>query len=240
LFNSYFDGLGVNDPGRALDFVAALDRQETDEVMFLQIGHGKILGQLVHARLDTSIDRLVVLAAASPRLRIALASAGALHAKLDDAQRARLAPCVDQQGWSALYRAREAATPEEDFASYALPDLARAWLDIADRSPLERDADDTWHRLVNAAWELPREDPERSLALIVEILKLDVPPALFGLLAAGMLEDLVPAEDGPIVDAIVAEAERNPRLRELLGGVWYRGVDPEVVSRLKAVSDARW
>jgi hypothetical protein len=56
-----------------------------------------------------------------------------------------------------------------------------------------------------------------------------------------MLEDLIPAEDGPVVEAVVAETARNPRFRHLLGGVWFYGMSPEVTEKLeKARESVRW
>ena len=44
-----------------------------------------------------------------------------------------------------------------------------------------------------------------------------------------------------MVDAVVAEAERNPKFRHLLGGVWFYGMSPEVTERLtKARGEVTW
>ncbi|MEZ0279374.1 MAG: DUF6869 domain-containing protein [Methylibium sp.] len=72
-------------------------------------------------------------------------------------------------------------------------------------------------------------------------LEIEANPNVLGLLAAGMLEDLIPSQDGAVVDAAVAEAARNPRFRHLLGGVWFYSVSPEVTEKLeKARGGERW
>jgi hypothetical protein len=48
-----------------------------------------------------------------------------------------------------------------------------------------------------------------------------------------VLEDLLPAENGPVVDEVVAEAERDHRFRHLLGGVWFSGLGEDVKARLE-------
>src|SRR6185437_15077542 len=76
LFDGYFDGLGERDPDRALDFIAALDRDEPDDALFMLLADRKILGQLVLFHLPKAIDPLCELARKSPRLRIALGLSG--------------------------------------------------------------------------------------------------------------------------------------------------------------------
>jgi hypothetical protein len=72
-------------------------------------------------------------------------------------------------------------------------------------------------------------------------LEIEANPNVLGLLAAGMLEDLIPSQDGAVVDAAVAEAARNPRFRHLLGGVWFSSMSPEVTEKLeKARGGERW
>jgi hypothetical protein len=80
--------------------------------------------------------------------------------------------------------------------------------------------------------DLISNDPLGALDLVKAILAIEDNPNVIGLLAAGMLEDLIPAEDSPVIDAVVAEAARNPKFRHLLGGVWFYGMSPEVTERL--------
>lgn len=75
-------------------------------------------------------------------------------------------------------------------------------------------------------------DPLRALELVTAIVAIEDNPNVLGLLAAGMLEDLLPVEDGPVIDAVVAEAERSPRFRDLLRGAWFSGLNANVVERL--------
>lgn len=237
LFDGYFDGLGERDPDRALDFIAALDRDEPDDALFMPLADRKILGQLVLFHLPKAIDPLCELARKSPRLRIALGLSGVPSGIDDIAMHDRLQAAVDEAGTRNLYAARDATAPLVDFSHLTLGELAEAWLTLSDRSPVEVWSDRAWLDLQEHVEHLLSDDPDRVLALIVAILNLDVPLPLFSLLAAGPLEDLIPEHDGPMVHAIVTAAEHNTRLRQLLGGVWCGGKDAGVVARLKAVTD---
>ena len=100
-------------------------------------------------------------------------------------------------------------------------------------SELDRQKDENWSALFDFQSELARNEPLKALDLVKAILAIEDNPHMLGLLAAGLLEDLLPAEDGPVVDAVVAEAERNPRFRHLLGGVWFSGLGEDVTARLE-------
>src|SRR5262249_55021690 len=66
-----------------------------------------------------------------------------------------------------------------------------------------------------------------------EIVRIEEHPALLGVLAAGLMEDLVVAHGTAMIDAIEAEARRNWRFRQMLGGVWVPSAEPAVAKRLK-------
>jgi hypothetical protein len=89
--------------------------------------------------------------------------------------------------------------------------------------------------------KLTEADPLKALDLVKAILEIEDNPNVLALLAAGMLEDLIPGQDGPVVDAVVAEAAGNPRFRHLLGGVWFYSMSPQVAEKLeKARGSERW
>ena len=89
--------------------------------------------------------------------------------------------------------------------------------------------------------DLAFNDPLGALDLVKAILAIEDNPNVLGLLAAGMLEDLIPEEDVPVIDALLAEAERDPRFRRLLGGVWFYGMSPQIAERIeKARGKVTW
>jgi hypothetical protein len=157
----------------------------------------------------------------------------------EDAKR-RLLAIADEdafRGWEESYKSRE--TP--DFAALEAREIAPLWIEINARSKLDREKDGHWSALFDYQCELVNNDPLKALDLVKAILAIEDNPHVLGLLAAGMLEDLIPAQDGPVVDAVVAEAERNPKFRHLLGGVWFSGMSDEVVARLeKARGNVTW
>jgi hypothetical protein len=109
------------------------------------------------------------------------------------------------------------------------------------RSDLDKEKDEHWSELFDFQSELVTNDPLEALELVKAILEIEDNPNVLGLLAAGLLEDLIPSQDSPVVDAVVAEAERNPRFRHLLGGVWFYSMSPEVAEKLeKARGGERW
>ncbi|MGH6866151.1 MAG: DUF6869 domain-containing protein [Methyloceanibacter sp.] len=123
--------------------------------------------------------------------------------------------------------------PSEEAAGFSSPEATDARLAYKERDGDSSALFDFQHELVN-------NDPLVALELKV-ILSIEDDPRMLAVLAAGMLEDLVPAEDGPVIDAVVAEADRDPRFRHLLGGVWFTSMSPEVVERLeKARGEIRW
>jgi hypothetical protein len=86
----------------------------------------------------------------------------------------------------------------------------------------------------------PQSSSRCALDLVKATLEIEDNPNVLRLLAAGMLEDLGPEEDGPVIDAVVAEAERNEKFRHLLGGVWFYGMSPEVTERLMKARGEAW
>jgi hypothetical protein len=128
---------------------------------------------------------------------------------------------------------RPPGPPPPDFASIPLDELAAARVEVRCRSDLERERDSIWHAMFDLQYELTCNDPLSALELVTAILRIEGNPVVLGLLVAGMLEDLIPEDDGPGVDAVVAAAARDPKLREILGGLWSYGINPEVTERLQ-------
>jgi hypothetical protein len=239
----YFDGLGHDDPERAVAFLEALLANEPDDALVALVAQQKLLGQLLHfngARVARSLQELAL---RQPRLRwlIGAATWSISGGMVEDADtKRRLLAIADRdafEAWEQRYRTRE--TP--DFAALPAAALAPLWVEIMSRSDLDKEKDEHWSALFDFQGKLSETDPLKALDPVKAILEIEDNPNVLGLLAAGMLEDLIPAQDGPVVDAVVAEADRNPRFKNLLGGVWFYSMSPEVAEKLeKARGGERW
>jgi hypothetical protein len=243
-FTLYFDRLSHETPERGIAFIEAALANEPDDEIVMLLAEGKVLGQLLVFHAGRVGSALQELALRQPRFRWLMGSKARSieNGMVEDPQiRRRLLAIADEPGYRA-WRAKMCTESEpRDFAALPLPELAAAWVEITSRSDLERERDDDWGAMFDLQQDLVGNDPLGALELVKAILEIEDNPNVLGLLAAGMLEDLIPEDDGPVVDAVVAEAERNPRFRYLLGGVWFYGMSPEVTERLeKAKGEVRW
>ncbi|MEZ5828358.1 MAG: hypothetical protein R3D30_12100 [Hyphomicrobiales bacterium] len=243
-FRMYFDGLAHDDPERAVAFVEAELAGEPDDAMVALVAEGKLLGQLLHFHGPRVATALQSLALRQPRLRWLLGAAAlSIEGGLVESAEAkrRLLAIADEAAyrtWREHYRA-DAETI--DFASLSVAELASLWVEVMNRSDVEKERDDNWSDLFDFQNELVSNDPLEALELVKAILAIEDNPNVLGLLAAGMLEDLIPADDGPVIDAVVDEASRNEKFRRLLGGVWFYGMSPKVAERLEqARGEVRW
>jgi hypothetical protein len=67
--------------------------------------------------------------------------------------------------------------------------------------------------------QIAREDPASGWLLITDLLPRELPPrALYAL--AGKLQDLIACHGSVVLPYIESQAPTDPRLRDLLGGVW--------------------
>ena len=83
---------------------------------------------------------------------------------------------------------------------------------------------------------LCRAEPESAWAVLVEIARIEVDHDILGTLAQGPLATLIVHHGSGQMDAIEAQARRDPKLRGLLARCSPEGLDAEVWSRLLAVS----
>jgi hypothetical protein len=243
-FLMYFDRLAYHWPERALAFIEAELASEPDDSMVALLAEGKLLGQLLHFHAASVAKPLQEMALRQPRLRWLLGGAawgiGGGMVDQADAKR-RLLSIADEDAYRAWKAKHKAGQEAIDFVSLSVEELAPLWVDLTARSDLEKERDDNYSKMFDFQYELVREDPFKALALVKAVLAIEDNPNVIALLAAGMLEDLIPPEDGPVVDAVVAEAERDPRFRHLLGGVWFSSMSPTVTERLeKARGEQRW
>ncbi|MDB5812145.1 MAG: hypothetical protein JWN94_4267 [Betaproteobacteria bacterium] len=114
-------------------------------------------------------------------------------------------------------------------------ELAKAWIAYWQHQ-LETDA----YGKADAGFEvdrLAREEPETAWPVILAILRsIDAIPSsrLFQVLAAGPLEDLLSEHGKRFIARIEAEAEHNPKLKLLLGGVWKNEMSEHGWTRVQA------
>jgi len=237
-FTMYFDSLAHHAPARAVEFIEAALAHEPDDELVMLLAESKVLGQLLHFHAPRIATSLQELALRQPRLRWFMGSKAASIAggMVESSQaKRRLLAIADEPAYRAWHARRHPQGEPMDFAALPMPERAAAWVEITSRSDLDKERDEDWSALFDYQNELINNDPLEALELVKAICAIEDNPNVLGLLAAGMLEDLIPEQNGPVVDAVVAEAERNPRFRHLLGGVWFYGMSPEVTERLMKV-----
>ena len=82
--------------------------------------------------------------------------------------------------------------------------------------------------------ELVGETAELCWSGILEIVERRPSERVLGMVAAGLMEDLLDASGAAFIDRIEAQACADPVFRRMLDGVWQSGT-PEVWARLVAV-----
>jgi hypothetical protein len=230
---NYFDSLPHRCPERALDLILEILRRESDIPVLLQLGD-KFTPALMYAHGEKLIGRLEREAKGNARLRWLL---GCVYYWTDDeAQKARLEAVTDANGWREAAEAHEQRNSLIDFARLTPRDIAQIW--INQNGCPEKDRDQNWSALRDYESELRDDDPERALAVILEVLALETNAQMLSYLAAGPLEDLISMDT---IDMIEAEARQNEKFKRLLGGVWYNTAPDELKARLDAiVQGAHW
>lgn len=223
----YFDTLPHEQPERALDLILELLSRETDTATLLQLGE-KFAPALMITHGASLIDRLEREAANNTRLRWLLGSV--YWWTEDQALEARLLAIADRTAWRADREAHDERNPLIDFDRLAPAEIAPIW--IRQNECADKDRDRNWSALRDYESDLRAEDPDRALAIILAVLKIETNPKLLSYLAAGPLEDLITLDT---IDMIEAEAKNNGRFRWLLGGVWYYTAPDELKARLDTI-----
>jgi len=120
-------------------------------------------------------------------------------------------------------------------------ELAKAWIAYWQHQ-LETDE----YGKTDASFEvdrLAREEPETAWPVILTILQsIDAVPSsrLFQVLAAGPLEDLLSEHGEAFIARIEAQAQRDPKLKLLLGGVWQNEMNDHLWARVRACRTEAW
>ena len=77
------------------------------------------------------------------------------------------------------------------------------------------------------------DSPEFVWDVVLQIIQRDLSKEQLALLAAGPLEDLLALHGNGFIDRIEQQAQINPQFAHLLGGVWRRGMTPEIWNRVE-------
>ena len=80
-----------------------------------------------------------------------------------------------------------------------------------------------WWTIERAQLPEALERAEEVWEFILEVLSLNPPEEVLGMLGAGPLEDLLEDWGLQFIDRIETEASRSPRFRQVLSGVWELG-----------------
>ena len=68
------------------------------------------------------------------------------------------------------------------------------------------------------------QQPERGMAYLALAMSRYDDPHFLGVMAAGLLEDLLHDPSPELLDRIIAEARKTPRFRWMLSGVWLHAI----------------
>ena len=88
--------------------------------------------------------------------------------------------------------------------------------------------------------DLSQTDPIKSLQIMIEILETDDSDEIQMVLAAGPLEDLLNNFGEQIIALIEKECSQNPKLRNLLGGVWKSEIADNVWKKIIENRSNEW
>ena len=91
-----------------------------------------------------------------------------------------------------------------------------------------------------ALCDIVHDDLEVAWPAILEILQRASTEDQVAVLAAGPLEDLLAFHGPEFIDRVECEAARNPRFRQLLGGVWQNRILLEIWERVQKVRREVW
>jgi len=99
------------------------------------------------------------------------------------------------------------------------------------RTPLEAPRSEALFWTFDLWIDAAENDPELCWRLILAVLAKDPDEHVIAALAAGPMEDLL-TKHGPDFIARVEDAATNPRVRQMLAGVWRNGISQEIWDRV--------
>lgn len=122
-----------------------------------------------------------------------------------------------------------------------IEDIAEEWFKVWSDGKTPAVGDGVSESILD--WDLPREQPEKCLDIILVVLeKIKNQPdnKLLSILAAGPLEDLLHENGEKVVNRVETNARKNPLFRKLLNGVWDSEVNESVKNQLSKYMKERW
>jgi hypothetical protein len=237
-FSEFFGSLSLRHPERGIALIEAIAADEPDDEVVALLGHHTLLGQLIVFHAMNRPDIVAGLEAAalrSARIRWILGGMYyAIRGAVEGCVRARLLALADLHAWEA-WKARNRGEAPVVFAALPVRDLARAWVELKDRSAVEQERDQNYALLCEHEDDLICHAPERALGLCEEVVAIENHPRLTNLLSGSILRNLLPRQPSPMLDRIEARARGNPGFCRLLWGAWFPGLAPDVVDRLEEV-----
>ena len=117
-----------------------------------------------------------------------------------------------------------------------IDEWARAYVEAKQDPALLKGGHPLWwtvERFINILGGEETSEAEDAWKAILRILELDPPDEVLAVLAAGPLEDLIDDYGALFIDRIETESRRNPRFRQLLGGVW-KSSSADIWARVEA------
>jgi hypothetical protein len=88
--------------------------------------------------------------------------------------------------------------------------------------------------------EIARTDPELCWELILQTLHTPHSDSVTAVLAAGPLEDLLGRFGEQFIGRVEAQAEKDAKFKDLLGGVWRNSMSDEIWARIEACRGDPW
>ena len=116
------------------------------------------------------------------------------------------------------------------------PELVPSIAELVDRwLRFYVEGDDTCFGAKDELETMISERPDTALAVIEELVMKVPTDKEVGVIGAGPLEYLL-CDAGPrIVDSLVNDAKKNPRLKAALGNVWQFNIDADVWTKVMTV-----
>ena len=81
--------------------------------------------------------------------------------------------------------------------------------------------------------DLCDESPNDAWVIMLKILEITDDPKVLQVLSAGLLEDLLSIHPEKIIDYVESEAEKNPKFKDLLKGVWKSDIPDNIWNRVQ-------
>jgi hypothetical protein len=219
----YFGHLPHRQPARAFALIREVLASQAGELIKIRLCDG-LMAPLVYVHGAEMADAIEAEAQRDPRMRWLLG--GTFDWTPDDALLARLEKSADADRWTTDRWNLTRVAPI-DFASLAVPELARAWT-VEKSKPSWQDDDNV--RALQAFEEQLRDDPQTAAALVTEIVRIESNDVLLYECAAPLLANALNEET---IDRI--ESAAGEKIATMLMLIDYSDLDSTLRERLEAI-----